>query len=102
MDVKVGSRWKSAVCSTQIIIVRAAAEPVSLACGGHEVVAMDAESSASGTPDAGQAEGSELGKRYTDEDTGIEVLCIKAGAGSLTVGGRALQLKKPKSLPASD
>jgi len=102
MDVKVGSRWKSAVCSTEIIIVRAPVEPVSLACGGHEVVTMTAERFAGATPDLGQTDGTQLGKRYTDEATGIEVLCTRSGAGSLTVDGRALQIKKPKLLPASD
>ena len=31
-----------------------------------------------------------LGKRYTDEATGIEVLCTKPGPGPLTVDGREL------------
>lgn len=102
MDVRVGSRWKSAVCSAEIIIVRAPREPVSLACGGHEVVTMAAERSAGATPCAGQTGGTQLGKRYTDELTGIEVLCVRSGVGSLTVDGRALQVKQPRLLPASD
>lgn len=102
MDVKVGSRWKSAVCGTEIIIVRAPCDAVSLACGGHEVVTMEADRAPGTGPDVGQAGGTQLGKRYTDEATGIEVLCVKSGAGSLTVDGRTLELKSPKRLPASD
>ena len=102
MDVKVGSRWKSAVCGTEIIIVRAPNEAVSLACGGHEVVGMQDAVAAGTAPEAGQANGTQLGKRYTDEATGIEVLCVRSGAGSLTVDGRSLELKNPKRLPASD
>jgi hypothetical protein len=43
-----------------------------------------------------------LGKRYTDETSGIEVLCSKAGEGLLAVDGRLLAIKEAKPLPASD
>jgi len=43
-----------------------------------------------------------LGKRYEDADTGLEVLCTKAGKGSLSLNGRALPVKAPKPLPSSD
>ena len=42
-----------------------------------------------------------MGKRYVDEG-GAEVLVTKAGAGSLSVGTTALELKEAKPLPASD
>jgi hypothetical protein len=44
----------------------------------------------------------ELGKRYTDDEELVEILCTKAGTGPLTLGSRALSLKAPKPLPASD
>jgi hypothetical protein len=43
-----------------------------------------------------------LGKRYVDTDTGLEVLCTKAGPGVLTADGRQLTIKAPTALPASD
>jgi hypothetical protein len=43
-----------------------------------------------------------LGKRYVDNDTGLEVLCTKAGPGVLTAEGRELIIKAPAALPASD
>src|SRR3989344_4411316 len=38
MDLKPGSRWKSAVCDAELVVVRAPKSPVSLECGGHPVI----------------------------------------------------------------
>jgi hypothetical protein len=43
-----------------------------------------------------------LGKRYVHEAAGLEVLCTKAGDGSLTVAGELLPQKDAKPLPSSD
>ena len=43
-----------------------------------------------------------MGKRYVDEETGIEALVSKAGDGSLSIDGRVLNLKEAKALPSSD
>jgi hypothetical protein len=43
-----------------------------------------------------------LGKRYADDDLGLELLCTRAGTGALTVDGRPLLLKGAKPLPSSD
>jgi len=48
------------------------------------------------------AEGSVLGKRYADEPTGAELLCVKSGEGSLSIDGRLMPLRGAKPLPASD
>lgn len=54
------------------------------------------------TADPEQLGGSQLGKRYADEELGVELLCTKAGQGTLAVNGVALPLKNAKPLPASD
>ena len=36
-----------------------------------------------------------LGKRYADDDLGLELLCTRAGTGALTVDGRPLLVKGP-------
>jgi hypothetical protein len=51
---------------------------------------------------AGHAGGTLRGKRYTDTTSGVEILCVKPGAGALSVDGRLLELKTAKALPASD
>ncbi|HET7737195.1 MAG TPA: hypothetical protein VFK32_01340 [Tepidiformaceae bacterium] len=44
----------------------------------------------------------QLGKRYKDEQTGIEVLIIKPGDADLNVDGRPMELLQPKVLPSAD
>ena len=48
------------------------------------------------------AEGSLIGKRFADPDSGLELLVTKAGEGSLAVDGAAIPLKEAKPLPSSD
>jgi len=99
--IKNGTRLRSQVCDTQVIVVRAAESLDELRCGGQPMLTLDAERPADGSPDPAFAEGTAMGKRYVDEG-GAEVLVTKAGAGSLSVGTTALALKEAKPLPASD
>jgi hypothetical protein len=43
-----------------------------------------------------------LGKRYADEELGLELLCTQGGDGALTIGDRPLLIKGAKPLPSSD
>ena len=43
-----------------------------------------------------------MGKRYTDEDSTLEVLCSKPGPGALAADGREMPIKGAKPLPSSD
>ena len=59
--------------------------------------------------DVGQGKGCEdkmhgcaLGKRYVDQNDTVEVLCIKAGNGSLDHDGEELMTKDTKKLPSTD
>jgi len=101
VELKAGARLKSQVCETQVIVVRAPQGDVELSCGGAPMVPLDADVPA-GEPDGAWAEGTQLGKRYADEGVGLEVLCTKAGKGSLALNGAPLGLKQAKPLPASD
>jgi hypothetical protein len=101
VQVKAGTRLKSAVDETQVVVVRAPAGEVELTCGGAPMVALDAEVSG-GELDPSQAEGTLLGKRYAEEEVGIELLCTKAGQGSLWLNGAPMVLKVAKALPSSD
>jgi len=97
-----GSRWRSVVDTTEVVVVRAPKDEVNLECGGQAMVAMGSDGEAGGAIDPGHRTGTQLGKRYCDDELAIEVLCTKAGEGSLAVSGRALQLKSAKPLPSSD
>lgn len=102
MDLKPGSRWKSAVCAAEVVVVRPPSAAVSLECGGAPMLAAGTERPEGGSVAEAHAAGSLLGKRYIDADTGLEALCAKAGAGSLSVDGRPLVVKDAKKLPSSD
>jgi hypothetical protein len=52
--------------------------------------------------DEAPAQGTLLGKRYADPESGLEVLCTKAGTGLLTLGDAPLRVKDARPLPSSD
>jgi hypothetical protein len=99
--IKNGTRLQSQVCDTQVIVVRSADSLDDLRAGGVPMVALDAEKSSDATIDPAFSDGNVMGKRYVDEN-GAEVLVTKAGAGTLSIGATALNLKEAKPLPASD
>ncbi len=101
MELKPGSRFRSQVCETEIVVVKVG-DGGELACGGAPVVPIDAAVDGTATMRDGHDGGTLLGKRYTDETTGVEILCVRPGTGALSIDGRLLELKTAKALPASD
>lgn len=99
--LKSGVRLKSAVCDTEVMVTKAAADEIQLTCGGAEMLEMAAAKSG-GEVAAAHAGGSLVGKRYTDADDRFEFLCTKGGKGNLAINGVALQVKQAKALPSSD
>src|ERR1700679_3931450 len=96
-DLTPGKRLRSTVSDTEIIVVRSPAAPIKLSCGGQPMTANRAAA------DGGAAtteHDTVLGKRYVDTDTGLEVLCTKAGAGVLSADGRQPPITPPMPLPA--
>jgi len=101
-QLKSGTRLRSAVCTTEVMVVAAPKElVVELCCGGQPMVDLGAEPAGS-TPTAAFSSGTQLGKRYVNEAGTLEVLCTKPGAGSLSADGVALKIKGAKPLPSSD
>jgi len=101
IQLKAGMRLKSQADACEVVVVKAPADPVDLRCGGHPLVATTEEAGAQSV-EAGFDGGTQLGKRYADEELGLELLCSKAGEGSLSVGETVLEIKGAKPLPASD
>lgn len=100
VEVRPGTRLQSTVCATEAIVVRGTGG-ADITCGGAPMVAFGTQERA-GEPDADAAEGSLLGKRYGDADDTLELLCTKAGDGSMALSGVPLTVKVTKPLPASD
>jgi hypothetical protein len=99
--IKNGTRLKSQVCDTQVIVVRSADSLDDLRCGGAPMIPLGAQKSADLSMDPALSDGTLMGKRYVDE-AGAEVLVTKPGAGTLSVGATPLARKEAKPLPASD
>jgi hypothetical protein len=102
MKLVPGDRLRGSADSTEVIVVRPADDDVDLRCGGHPMLEFGAESGDRPTIEPTYGGGTQLGKRYVHESSGLEVLCTKPGDGSLSVGAEPLELKGTKALPSSD
>jgi hypothetical protein len=96
--MKPGTKLKSTVCDTEVMVIRGSGFVVE--CGGAPMA--QERPAQRGTLEAGWDKGTQIGKRYVDVAGSIELLCVKPGQGSLSIGGVALLLKDAKPLPASD
>jgi hypothetical protein len=99
-EMKPGARLRSVTCTTEVAVVRPGGDD--LRCGAQPMVDITEGGVPVAAPAEGFDKGSEIGKRYIDEASGLEVLCTKAGAGSLSLGEVLLVVKGVKPLPASD
>lgn len=96
--MKPGTRLKSAACDTEVMVIKCGAGTIE--CGGAPMGEAKPAEPAALSPDFSGA--TLMGKRYVDADGAYELLCVKAGKGSLSVDGVALVTKDAKPLPASD
>ncbi len=96
--MKPGTKLKSAVCDTEVMIIKGS--DASVECGGAPMVEDAPAEKGSVNPDF--AAGTKVGKRYVDADGTVELLCVKAGEGSLAINCAALTTKDAKPLPSSD
>jgi len=100
MTITAGTRLGCPQCTTEVIVVRPPSGDVKLTCSSSELVDVAAAPHEGGHDATG--DGTLLGKRYTDEDSGLELLCTKAGPGDLACDARPLTIKGAKPLPSSD
>ncbi len=100
--LKAGTRLKSSVCTTEVMVVAAPKDDVDVTCGGAPLAELGADVAAGGSIAEGAGEGTQIGKRYVNEAGDLEILCTKPGEGSLGSGGTLLTVKGAKPLPSSD
>lgn len=99
--LKAGMRLKSAVCDTELMVIRApAAAEVDIRCGGAPMLATGESAQAELDPQFSQ--GTLIGKRYVDKQERFELLCTKGGKGGVAIDGEVLEVKIAKALPSSD
>jgi hypothetical protein len=84
-------------------VIRPPTQSVLITCGGDPMTTVEDVDAPTSTralvPTGG---GTQLGKRYADDDAGLEVLCTKAGHGPLACDGKELTIRLPHALPSSD
>jgi hypothetical protein len=102
LQLKLGTRVFSTVCSTEMIAVKAPGGPVALTIGGVAPVLSGNDRDSNHSLVAGHDGGAAMGKRYVDAAGSVELLCTKGGDGVPAVDGELLLLKDAKPLPASD
>jgi hypothetical protein len=100
--LRAGQKLDSAVSDAQVVVVKAPSTDVTVSCGGAPMLAEGDEPAVGAALDASLGDGPAIGKRYADEELGLEVLCTKAGEGALAADGQVLLPKGAKPLPSSD
>lgn len=98
MSLTTGAHLRTASSPCEVVVVRAPSAAGSVLCAG-QAMTSDASLDMSSATDGPMVA---LGKRYTHEASGLELLCVKPGPGPLTFAGEQLVLKSAKPLPASD
>lgn len=100
--LKAGTRMKSAVCDAEVMVIKVPAGECQINCGGHPMITMATVRDPAAALSMAQENACLVGKRYTDAEDKIEVLCTKGGKGAITANGQALSVKQAKALPSSD
>jgi hypothetical protein len=101
VNLKPGLRLSSQVCDAEVVVIKGSGDH-ELGCGGSPTVPVGDPGAHQGTVSEELADGTLMGKRYTDADGTVEILCTKPGQGTLTFDGQVLTLKETKALPSSD
>jgi hypothetical protein len=102
MELTPGTRLESSTCDAQVVVVKAPKDggDIDLRCGGEPM--RPAGTGGDKLPISLEGDAVLLGKRYADDDLGIELLCSAAGQGTLSIGTTPLPIKGSKPLPSSD
>lgn len=102
MELRPGLRLESATCDTQVVVVKAPkdAADVDICCGGEPLRELGAGGERLAATTAGEP--TLLGKRYSHDELGLELLCTQGGEGTLSVGDEPLAQRAAKPLPSSD
>ena len=100
--LKPGTRMRSAVCATEVVLIAVPEKDFGLTCGGALMIGISEEPPAGLSISGDASAGTAIGKRYVNAAGDLEVLCTKPGDGPLAVDGAPLTVKTAKALPSSD
>ena len=102
MALKAGASFKSAVCDTQVMVIKAPPGQFDLRCGGAPMLAAGEAPRPAVPLHPAFATGTLIGKRYINADESVELLCTKGGGGTLVLNGVRAEIRQAKQLPSSD
>ena len=106
MQLKPGLRLRSAVGTTEVIILRAPSGEAELTCEGAAMVPADApvaaQPNAAPSAKSAPADVAHIGERYVVEELGLEILCTKQGSGEFSCNEQPLVPRTAKPLPSTD
>lgn len=103
MQLSPGTRLRGIACGTDVVVVRAPGRELEMTCCGAAMVDREEQSDDAAAPESSVEEETVLiGKRYSDVNNGLEVLCTREGAGPMMCDGRPLTVNAPRPLPSSD
>jgi hypothetical protein len=97
VTISTGQRLGAPTSTAELIVTHAPTSDGELTLAG-----APAAVGASAGPEAESGSDIALGKRYVHIGSGLELLCVKPGAGPLQFNGSSLELKAAKPLPSSD
>lgn len=98
--LRAGQRLYSTTSTAELIVVRPA--DVALLCAGAPLADASPGQDRAGSSTDGSGTPLQVGKRYEDPESGLLLMCTKAGDGPLEVDGRELSPQASKPLPSSD
>jgi hypothetical protein len=101
MKLQVGQALHSAVDSTALMVIRGSDLDLTVTCGG-EAMAPPGEGAGPLPAATATGGGAVLGKRYTVDGLGVELLCVKGGEYAVAIDGTDVVQKGARPLPASD
>jgi hypothetical protein len=99
VQYRIGTRLYSATSTVEVIVTRVSDADVEIVCHGAPM--LESQDGRELDGDGGPAD-VPVGKRFADAAGTIELLCVKAGAGPLSVDGEDLAMREAKPLPSSD
>ena len=99
---RAGQQLVSAVDGTAVIVIKAPAAECTVTCGGVTMATAGDGPVTGAEPNPSFMGGTQIGKRYVDDADTIQLLCTKAGDGTLALDGQPLLIQAAKPLPASD
>ncbi len=89
----------SAVDTTELVVVRASAEPIELTIGGAPAVLSPVARSWTAKVSAPANSGTVIGRRYVNLMATVELICVKAGFGVPAIAGEVLAIRQAQPSP---